>query len=110
MDPILQAACKRAQRAAKRGDVRAADAIEFEYIRANVSLISQRADEVIPATCSRLCRSAGPRGETLIEWQLPTGVLIYSDMDANVLPEYEDAACSVLVSLNPGRLFDLIAA
>lgn len=93
-----------------RGDVRAADAIEFEYIKGNVSLISRRADEVVPATCSRLCRGAGPNGETRIEWQLPTGVLIYSDMGANVLPEYEDAACGVLVLLNPGRLFDLIEA
>lgn len=93
-----------------RGDVRAADSIEFEYIKGNVSLISRRADEVVPATCSRLCRGAGPNGETRIEWQLPTGVLIYSDMDANVLPEHEDAACGVLVLLNPGRLFDLIEA
>ncbi|MGN6589330.1 MAG: hypothetical protein ACTHKE_03460 [Sphingomicrobium sp.] len=110
MGPILQAACKRAVRAAKRGDVRAADAIEFEYIKGHVPLISKRADEVIPATCSRICRGAGPNGETRIEWQLPTGAFIYSDMDANVLPEYEDAACSVLVALNPGRLFDLIEA
>jgi hypothetical protein len=110
MNPILQAAQKRAGRAAKRGDVRAADAIELEYIKANVPLFSRRADEVIPASCTRLCRGAGEAGESRLEWQLPNGQIVYSDMDANVLPDYEDDACRFFVTMNPGRVHDLLAA
>lgn len=107
MDQILQAAHKRAMRAAKRGDVRAADAIELEYIKANVRLYSVRADDVVPGECTRMCRGAGPAGETQLEWLLPNGVMAYSDMGAQVLPQHEDAACAVLLSLNPGLQFDL---
>ncbi|WP_310630782.1 hypothetical protein [Paraburkholderia sp.] len=106
----LQAASKRAARAAKRGDVRAADAAELDYIKGNVPLFSRRADDVVPGSCSRLCRGAGANGETLLEWQLPSGKVVYSDMDANVLPEYEDDACAMLLNLNPGRVFDLLPA
>jgi hypothetical protein len=110
MDPILQAACKRANKAAKRGDIRAVDEIEFEYIKRTFRLFSRRADAMVPAECIRLCRGAGPRGESRIEWALPSGERVYSDMDANVLPEYDDDACSALVSMHPGLAFDLDAA
>ena len=104
------AACKRASRAAKRGDVRECDRIELAYIRANVSLYSRRADEVVPGVCERLCRGAGPNGETRLEWYLPNGKIVYSDMDACVAAEYEDDACAMLVGLHPGRVFELLEA
>ncbi|MFM0306238.1 hypothetical protein P0D71_00390 [Paraburkholderia sp. RL17-383-BIF-A] len=110
MNLILEAASKRAGRAAKRGDARAADAIELEYIKGNVSLFSRRADDVVPGACTRLCRGAGPNGETRLEWLLPDGKTVYSDMDANVLAEFEDDACRMLVGLNPGRTFELLEA
>ena len=106
----LQAASKFAFRAARRGDVRAADRIELDYIKAHVPLFSRRADDTIPAECVRLCRGAGERGESLLEWQLPNGVTVYSDMDANVMQKHEDEACAVLLSLHPGRQLDLIEA
>jgi hypothetical protein len=110
MNLILQAYQKRAGRAARRGDVRAADAIELEYIKSCVKLYSPRADDNVPAACTRMCRGAGENGETLLEWQLPNGDLIYSDMDASVLPEYEDDACRMLVNFNPGRVLELLPA
>jgi hypothetical protein len=110
MDLLLQSACKRATRAAKRGDVRAADEIELEYIKANVPLYSPRADDVVPGSCTRLCRGAGPNGESRLEWLLPDGKTVYSDMDASVLPEYEDDACRMLVGLNPARSYELLPA
>ncbi|CAE6810900.1 hypothetical protein R69746_05613 [Paraburkholderia aspalathi] len=110
MNLILQTASKRASRAAKRGDMRAADKIELDYVKANVPLYSRRADDVIPGECTRLCRGAGPNGESRLEWLLPNGKTVYSDMDAAVLPEYEDDACGMLVGLHPGRLFELIEA
>ncbi|MBB5543570.1 hypothetical protein [Paraburkholderia fungorum] len=108
MNPILQAASKRAGRAAKRGDMRAADEIELDYIKGNVPLYSRRADDVVPGVCTRMCRGAGPAGETLLEWLLPNGKTVYSDMDATVLAEYEDEACGMLVGLHPGRIFELL--
>lgn len=103
---LLQIASRKALRAAKKGDMRAADAIELDYIKGNVKLFSRRADDIVPAECSRMCRGAGTAGETLLEWHLPNGKLVYSDMDANVLPEYEGDACAMLLSFNPGRLFE----
>jgi hypothetical protein len=108
MNALLQIAHKNATRAAKRGDVREADKIELEYIKANVPLYSSRADDVVPAACNRLCRGAGPNGESRLEWLLPNGKIVYSDMDATVLPEYEDDACGMLVGLNPARAYELM--
>jgi hypothetical protein len=103
---LLQIASRKALRAAKKGDMRAADAIELDYIKGNIKLFSRRADDIVPAECSRMCRSAGASGETLLEWNLPNGKVVYSDMDANVLYEYEDDACGMLLSFDPGRLFE----
>lgn len=110
MSLLLQIFQKRAGRAAKRGDMRAADKIELDYIKANVPLYSPCADDVVPGECTRLCRGAGPNGETRLEWLLPNGKTVYSDMDASVLPEYEDDACGMLVGLYPGRIFELLEA
>lgn len=110
MDLILEVASKRASRAAKKGDMRGADKIELEYIKANVPLFSERADDNVPGECIRMCRGAGRRGETLLEWLLPNGATVNSDMDAKVISEHEDAACAVLLSLHPGLEFDLVSA
>jgi hypothetical protein len=103
---LLHIARRKALRAARKGDMRAADAIELDYIKGDVRLFSRRADGIVPAECSRMCRGAGASGETLLEWNLPNGKVVYSDMNANVLRQYEDDACAMLLNFDPGRLFE----
>ncbi|KVO11755.1 hypothetical protein [Burkholderia ubonensis] len=81
---------KRAARAARKGDIRAADAAELGYISAFVRLYSIESEQFIRAFCARICRGAGPRGETRVEWALPNGECVYSDIDGMLLPEHEE--------------------
>lgn len=81
---------KEASRAAKRGDVRAADAIEFDYITACVRLYTPTAERYIEARAVRLCRGAGPHGETRVEWMTPGGQLVYSDIEGILEQEYDE--------------------
>ena len=81
---------KQASKAARKGDIRAADAAELGYIRAYVKLYSVESEQYIAAHCARLCRGAGPCGEMLAEWVLPNGESVYSDIDGMLMTEYED--------------------
>ena len=81
---------KEARRAARRGDMRAADAVEFDYITAFVKLYSATAERYIQARAIRLCRGAGPAGETRVEWMTPGSQRVYSDIEAILLPEYDE--------------------
>ncbi|WP_175837056.1 hypothetical protein [Burkholderia anthina] len=81
---------KQAGKAARKGDIRAADAAELGYIRAYVKLYSVESEQYITAHCARLCRGAGPHGETLAEWALPNGECVNSDVDGMLLPEFEE--------------------
>lgn len=108
MDVTLEAFRRSAGRAAKRGDMQKADEIELAYIKANVPLYSRRADQSVPADCTRMMRGAGSAGETLLEWALIGGGRAVSNMDGELLDESEDAACSLLVGLSIAHPLDLI--
>lgn len=97
---LLEGFQKQAKRAPRKGDYRQADAIELEYIKRNVSLYSRRADASVPAQCIRLMRGAGDRGQSLLEWALPDGTNVVSDMDAQLLDEFEDLACALLLRMS----------
>ncbi|MBP0714858.1 hypothetical protein ABXK61_16255 [Burkholderia sola] len=81
---------KQAGKAARKGDIRAADAAELGYMRAYVKLYSVESEQYIIAHCARLCRGAGAHGEMLAEWVLPNGESVYSDIDGMLMPEYEE--------------------
>ena len=72
-----------------------ADAVEVFKTCARCITLRDWVEAHVPCFCWQ-------RGETLLEWLLPNGATVYSDMDAKVLEEHEDAACGVLLMLHPG--------
>ncbi|WP_186056853.1 hypothetical protein [Burkholderia gladioli] len=92
-------------RAAKRGDIRESDAIELAHIAASVPLYSTEHECYIRATAVRYCRGAGPRGEARVEWALPGGIIVLSDVDGLLLPEFDDAVFDFLASA-PAAAYD----
>lgn len=81
---------REAIRAAKRGDVRESDRLELAHIAATVPLYSTLHEGYIRAAAVRYCRGAGPRGEARVEWMIPGGLKVLSDVDGLLLPEFED--------------------
>lgn len=94
MNTSLETVKKSALAAARKGNVETVDEIELNFIKANVGLYSPDLERGVRAQCCRLCRGASKSGETLLEWRLPNNDLVYSDLEAHVLPEYEEAISS----------------